>query len=117
MISYFLENISCILKMLIRNSDELRSMTLEQFRWLIQGFAIDPVIHDITPSHSSSYIFCAKHRTLSSAFHTFFLVPCTASQGSSTAFLQSPKLCMAFSFFISLTDSDFLYTTCTASYL
>ncbi|WP_455719209.1 IS66 family insertion sequence element accessory protein TnpB [Agathobacter sp.] len=36
-----------------RNSDELRSMTPEQFRWLMQGFAIDPVIHDITPSHSS----------------------------------------------------------------
>lgn len=36
-----------------RNSNELRSMTPEQFRWLMQGFAIDPVIHDITPSHSS----------------------------------------------------------------
>jgi transposase len=39
--------------MLIRNSDELRSMTLEPFRWLMQEFATDPVIHDITPSHSS----------------------------------------------------------------
>lgn len=36
-----------------RNSNELRSMTPEQFHWLMQGFAIDPVIHNITPSHSS----------------------------------------------------------------
>lgn len=36
-----------------RNSDELRSMTPEQFRWLMQGFVIDPVIHDITPDHFS----------------------------------------------------------------
>ena len=36
-----------------RNSDELRSMSAEQFRWLMQGFAIDPIIHDVTPRHSS----------------------------------------------------------------
>lgn len=36
-----------------RNSEQLRSMTPEQFRWLMQGFAIDPVIHDVTPRHSS----------------------------------------------------------------
>lgn len=36
-----------------RNSNELRSMTAEQFHWLMQGFAIDPIIHDITPDHSS----------------------------------------------------------------
>ena len=36
-----------------RNSEELRSMTPEQFRWLMQGFAIDPVIHDVTLRHSS----------------------------------------------------------------
>ncbi len=36
-----------------RNSDDLRSLTPEQFRWLMQGFAIDPVIHDITPKYSA----------------------------------------------------------------
>ena len=36
-----------------RNSDELRSMTPEQFRWLMQGFAIDPIIHDVIPNHSA----------------------------------------------------------------
>lgn len=36
-----------------RNSDELRSMSAEQFRWLMQGFAIDPIIHDVTPKHSA----------------------------------------------------------------
>ena len=36
-----------------RNSDELRSMSAEQFRWLMQGFAIDPIIHDVTPRHSA----------------------------------------------------------------
>ena len=36
-----------------RNSDDLRSLTPEQFRWLMQGFAIDPVIQDITPKYSA----------------------------------------------------------------
>ena len=36
-----------------RNSNDLRSMTAEQFHWLMQGFAIDPIIHDISPNHSS----------------------------------------------------------------
>lgn len=36
-----------------RNSQELRSMTPEQFRWLMQGFSIDPIIHDITPKYSA----------------------------------------------------------------
>ena len=36
-----------------RTSDELRSMTPEQFKWLMQGFSIDPIIHDITPRHSA----------------------------------------------------------------
>lgn len=36
-----------------RNSDELRSLSPEQFRWLMQGFAIDPVIHDIDPLYSA----------------------------------------------------------------
>jgi len=36
-----------------RNSKELRAMSPEQFRWLMQGFAIDPVIHDVTPKFSA----------------------------------------------------------------
>ena len=36
-----------------RNSQELRSMTPGQFKWLMQGFSIDPIIHDITPKHSA----------------------------------------------------------------
>ena len=36
-----------------RNSKELRSLTPEQFRWLMHGFSIDPVIHDIVPKHSA----------------------------------------------------------------
>ena len=36
-----------------RNSDELRSLSAEQFRYLMQGFAIDPVIHDVIPSRSA----------------------------------------------------------------
>lgn len=36
-----------------RSSDELRSMSPEQFRWLMQGFAIDPIIHTVTPTSSS----------------------------------------------------------------
>ena len=36
-----------------RNSQELRSMTPQQFKWLMQGFSIDPIIHDITPKHSA----------------------------------------------------------------
>ena len=35
-----------------RSSTELRSLSAEQFHWLMQGFAIDPIIHDITP-HTS----------------------------------------------------------------
>lgn len=36
-----------------RTSQDLRAMTAEQFRWLIQGFAIDPIIQDITPKRSA----------------------------------------------------------------
>lgn len=36
-----------------RNSTDLRSMTSEQFHWLMQGFAIDPIIHDVTPKFSA----------------------------------------------------------------
>lgn len=36
-----------------RSSDELRSMSAEQFHWLMQGFAIDPIIHDVDPGNSA----------------------------------------------------------------
>ncbi len=36
-----------------RSSDELRSMSPEQFRWLMNGFSIDPMIRDITPERSA----------------------------------------------------------------
>ena len=36
-----------------RSSSDLRSMSPEQFRWLMQGFSIDPIIHDIAPRHSA----------------------------------------------------------------
>lgn len=35
-----------------RSSTELRSLSAEQFHWLMQSFAIDPIIHDITPDTS-----------------------------------------------------------------
>ena len=36
-----------------RSSSDLRSLSAEQFRWLMQGFSIDPCIHDITPNRSA----------------------------------------------------------------
>lgn len=36
-----------------RNSDELRAMSPDQFRWLMQGFPIDPIIRDTCPKYSA----------------------------------------------------------------
>ena len=36
-----------------RTSDELRQLGPEQFRWLMQGFAIDPLIYDTNPQFSA----------------------------------------------------------------
>ena len=36
-----------------RNSDDLRSLSAEQFKWLMQGFSIDPVIRNVTPKRSA----------------------------------------------------------------
>ena len=36
-----------------RSSDELRSMNPEQFRLLMQGFSIDPLIRDVNPQRSA----------------------------------------------------------------
>ena len=35
-----------------RSSDDLKSMSAGQFHWLMQGFAIKPVIRDVTPQSS-----------------------------------------------------------------
>ena len=36
-----------------RNSEELRQLRPEQFRWLMQGFALDPLKYDIQPDFSA----------------------------------------------------------------
>ena len=36
-----------------RDSQELRSLSPEQFSWLMQGFAVDPPIHDVQPRFSA----------------------------------------------------------------
>lgn len=36
-----------------RTSTNLRALSAEQFRWLMQGFAIDPIIRTVTPSRSA----------------------------------------------------------------
>ena len=36
-----------------RSLDEVRAMNAEQYRWLMQGFSIDPVIHDVYPKDSA----------------------------------------------------------------
>lgn len=36
-----------------RNSSHLRSMQPEQFHYLMMGFSIDPVIHDVFPEYSA----------------------------------------------------------------
>ena len=54
-----------------RSSDELRSMTPEQFRLLMQGFAIDPIIHDVIPRHSARSILFFLYKTEN--FYSCFL--------------------------------------------
>lgn len=70
-----------------RFSDELRSMSPEQFRWLIQGFAIAPIIHDIIPRYSAYFtkLFCTKLRTFPLFFYRF--------QGSVHSFQKPSHLC------------------------
>ena len=36
-----------------RTSVELRQLRPEQFKWLMQGFALDPLIYDIQPGYSA----------------------------------------------------------------
>ncbi len=36
-----------------RTSDDLEKLTPEQFRWLMMGFSITPVIHNINPKRSA----------------------------------------------------------------
>lgn len=55
-----------------RSSRELRSMSPEQFRWLMNGFSIDSVIRDVFPSRSF-WSFSAKQRNFSLVFSCLFL--------------------------------------------
>ena len=36
-----------------RTSNDLRNLTPEQFRWLMMGFSIDPIIKSINPTRSA----------------------------------------------------------------
>ena len=36
-----------------RNSEELRSLNAEQFKWLMNGFSIDPRTNEVNPSKSA----------------------------------------------------------------
>ena len=36
-----------------RTSSDLKSLSPEQFRWLMRGFSLDPVIHDASPERSA----------------------------------------------------------------
>ena len=36
-----------------RNSRELRNLSSEQFKWLMQGFSIDPIIKEVHPTCSA----------------------------------------------------------------
>ena len=36
-----------------RNSSELKHVSPEQFKWLMQGFSVEPIIKDITPRRSA----------------------------------------------------------------
>ena len=36
-----------------RSSNELRSMSAEQFHYFMQGCSIDPIIHPVSPKHSA----------------------------------------------------------------
>ena len=36
-----------------RTSSDLRSLSPEQFRWLMQGFSIDPIIKVVSPTRSA----------------------------------------------------------------
>ncbi|MCR5205001.1 MAG: hypothetical protein K6E47_08075 [Lachnospiraceae bacterium] len=36
-----------------RTSSELKNLSPEKFRWLMQGFAIEPLIHNINSSRSA----------------------------------------------------------------
>jgi transposase len=36
-----------------RNSTDLKNLSYEQFQWLMQGFSVEPIIHDINPIRSA----------------------------------------------------------------
>lgn len=76
-------------------------MTPEQFHWLMQGFAIDPVIHDVTPGIQPNPISFVQYSELFPLYFAFFFqVLYTAFRDSISSFTQSPKLCVTFSFIV-----------------
>ena len=52
-----------------RTSEELRQLRPEQFKWLMQGFALDPLIYDIQPGYSAWFCiqFFVQNRDFYSA--------------------------------------------------
>jgi len=36
-----------------RTSNDLRQLSADQFRYLMQGFSVDPIIHDVIPNYSA----------------------------------------------------------------
>ena len=55
-----------------RSSNDLSSLSAEQFHWLMQGFAIEPVIHDITPDTSPDSDIFVQNRELYFPFQPRF---------------------------------------------
>ena len=86
-----------------RSSKELRQMSPDQFRYLMMGFSIDPLIRDITPKYPlSSFCFVQKRDffqpfsdCIPSAMHSF--------RKLSYASMNAPKaLYGTFLFYISI---------------
>ena len=98
-----------------RSSNDLSSLSAEQFHWLMQGFAIEPVIHDITPDTSTWFwYFCAKQRTLFPVLSHVFHVLCTASRHFLMSTKRHPKRCTALFLFYFIPFSIFSYLSFSA---
>lgn len=84
-----------------RSSAELRSLSAEQFHWLMRGLPLtrsSMISHPTVPSDS---VFCAKQRTFSPVLFHVFHVLCTASECFLRILKKHPKLCTAlFSFLL-----------------
>ena len=78
-----------------RSSTELRSLSAEQFHWLMQGFAIDPIIHDINLTlPSNSDILCKTENFFPVLIHVSHVL-FTASRRFLIIFKRRLKLCTA----------------------